>query len=320
MKGRYQSWGEFLKESRAKSFRSARDFCSKSGIETSYPQYSRYESGDQLPSLDQAIQICQILKVDPIEGVLQWCRAQIGSSKDDVLEQLDQLLSQNREGNLDSSGSYKQARQGNGGNSTRSTAQSSSVVSLDEVIVFNRSHLELFRSELAYRDIFTYVNSYAPEWIGEDEIATALDLNGERVHLMLERLRDLGIIHFDGQKCRSAKKVFYFPDDADFFELRNVNLTHNAASILKTLRHEDLLARRGYRGVVTRELTEAQVEAVILKIDRMTGELVDMPETAAPEKIYSLCVLLGERFSRSKSQPHPVEKPTALETDQRSPL
>ncbi len=54
-RGSYQSWGGFLKSMREKRFRSAREFCSQVPMGIHYPQYSRYESGAQLPSLEQAL-------------------------------------------------------------------------------------------------------------------------------------------------------------------------------------------------------------------------------------------------------------------------
>jgi hypothetical protein len=171
-------------------------------------------------------------------------------------------------------------------------------VPLDDVIVFNRSHLRLFGSDPAYRDIFTYINSFGPQAISVDEIAAALGLERERTARMLGELHELGVIVSDGQDFRASKRNFYFPDDGDFFELRNTNMVHNSSSILSRLKHEDLVARRAYRGVVTRELTEEQVRLLLEGVDGLMSSLVAMPETSSPRTIYSLCVLFGERFSK----------------------
>jgi hypothetical protein len=172
-------------------------------------------------------------------------------------------------------------------------------VPLDDVVVFNRSHLRVFASDPAYRDIFTYVNSFGPEAVGSDEIARALGLSDARASEMLERLSELGVVSVEDGRCRATKRNFYFPDDEDFFELRNLNLSHNSGQIMNRLKYCDLQARKAYRGLVTRELTDAQVELLMAGIDELQGQLVALPETAEPRTVYSLCVLFGERFSRA---------------------
>jgi hypothetical protein len=172
-------------------------------------------------------------------------------------------------------------------------------VPLDDLIVFNRSHLKVFASDPAYRDVFTYINSFGPNWITAAEIAQALDLSLERVIEMVEKLSDLGVTLVSPEGCRSAKRNFYFPDDEDFFGLRNANFEHNSRSILKNLKHADLLNRNAFRGLVTRELTEDQMGLMLKCLEQLTSQIISMPETGEPRTIYSLCVLLGERFSRA---------------------
>ena len=87
---RYSCWGEFLKSKRRTHFRSARDFCAQKQIGISYPQYSRYEAGHQLPSLLQAMEMFRHLDVTPAEGMLEWCRAQLGGMPEQKL--LDQQI------------------------------------------------------------------------------------------------------------------------------------------------------------------------------------------------------------------------------------
>jgi transcriptional regulator with XRE-family HTH domain len=288
IKGKYQSWGNFLKLRREKRFRSAREFCAQVPVGISYPQYSRYESGDQLPSLDQALSLCATLGVPPLEALLEWNQAQL--SMQDLLTRagVAKLLDEIR-------------GQSHGPASTLpgwSSKTAERTVPLDDVIVFNRSHLRVFLSDPSYRDIFTYINSFAPDWITHEEIAQALDLSTERAQLMLEQLSELGVVMLKDGACRATKRNFYFPDDEDFFALRNLNLEHNAASILGRLRHEDLTTRKAYRGLVTRELTDEQVGLLLEGVEQLIGQVVAMPETDRPRTIYSLCVLFGERFSR----------------------
>ncbi len=308
MRRKYETWGDFLKKRREARYRSAREFCSRVTVGISYPQYSRYEAGDQLPNLEQALELCRLLEIAPLEGLLEWNRAQIYGhpSKEDI----EAILGRFREHGLEAvtSGSL-QAPKGLVPASSTSGAVGKSPTGLftnasispDDVIVFNRSHLRLFSSDPAFRDIFTYVNSYAPEWISAQEIVQALGMNAEKVDDMLEKLSDLGVILLAAGRCRATKKNFYFPDDEDFFDLRNLNLAHNTAGIMKKLTHENLQKRKAFRGLLTRELTEEQLEMVISKVEEVMGSIIDMPETIDPEKIYSICVLLGERFTRPQS-------------------
>src|SRR5690606_29039398 len=75
--------------------------------------------------------------------------------------------------------------------------------------------------------------------------------------------------------------------------------THNVSEVLKRLSWPDLAARRAHRGLITRELTGAQLRRLIQIAEKLLEEAVEMPESRSPEKVYSLCILLGERFQRA---------------------
>jgi len=287
---KYESWGNFLKKNREGHFRSAREFCARVKIGISYPQYSRYEAGEQLPNLEQALQLCKLLDIPLLEGLLEWCRAQVSESnhREEVNSLIDQIHSKhaNKATNVEAANDNQ--------------ISSGSTVSLDDVIVFNRSHLNLFKSDPLYRDIFTYINSFAPEWIAAEEISLAIGVEPIKLEAMLEHLNDHGVILVAGGKCRAAKRNFYFPDDEDFYHLKNANFDHNSSSIIKNLKLNDLQERKAYRGLVTRELSVEQLEMLITKSEALMTEIISMPETNGVDKVFSLCVLLGQRFSRPK--------------------
>jgi hypothetical protein len=102
---------------------------------------------------------------------------------------------------------------------------------------------------------------------------------------------------------RSTKRVLYFPDDEDFFELRNLNFRHNADEILKKLNHPDVAARKAYRGLVTRELTSDQAAQLMAGLEHVLSQAVLKPESPEARSVYSICVLLGERFERAGAVP-----------------
>jgi transcriptional regulator with XRE-family HTH domain len=80
-KGKYPGWGNFLKLRREARFKSAREFCRMSELGISYPQYSRYEAGDQLPTLDSALSIGAILGIAPLETTIEWTLAQLPAAE-----------------------------------------------------------------------------------------------------------------------------------------------------------------------------------------------------------------------------------------------
>ena len=281
---KYPSWGKFLKLKRSDTFRSAREFCSTLDVGISYPQYSRYEAGEQLPNLDQAVKICHLLKIPVLEGILEWARAQMTDATG--IQEVDSFIERLKTASIDK-------------DVIKATPKP--VVPLDDVIVFNRSHLKLFESDNFYRDVFTYINSFAPEWISVDEVAAALEIPTARAHEMVNKLAELGVINIQGFKCRASKSMFYFPDDADFFKLRNQNVSRNASSVLTKMTFRDIKEKKAYRSVVSRELTSDQVELVITGIESLMHSITKLPETAQPESIYSMCVVFGERFSRAKA-------------------
>ncbi len=300
MKKRSSSWSEFLKARREAKFRSAREFCAKRDIGISYPQYSRYESGEQLPSLDQALDICRNLDVPPLETLLEWSRSQ--SIPEDERSLIDGLLSQvKKESSSDALVAQAPAVEFAAHAPSKSPGTlSRAPFSLEDVIVFNRTHLKMFLSDPLYRDIFVYVNSYSPEWIRIEEVAQAMKVDVERAEKMIEDLFDLGVVLTAGGKCRAVKNNFYFPDDADFFPLRNQNFRHNVDTILGGLSHEDLKANRAYRNLITRELSSDQLKALQQRLDDVVQEVIEYPDVHQDDRIYSVCLLVGERFGRAQ--------------------
>jgi hypothetical protein len=90
---RYSGWASFLKARRVLRYRSAREYCLKAQLEISYPQYSRYESGDQLPPLEQCLQLCRTLDIPVLDGILEWSQAQmsIDSEKQQIRRVIEKL-------------------------------------------------------------------------------------------------------------------------------------------------------------------------------------------------------------------------------------
>lgn len=287
-RSRFASWGLFLKRHRRLRFRSAREFCLQAAVSISYPQYSRYEAGEQLPSLDQALGIARLLEIGLTEAMLEWNLAQLNNDQDAARE-VRTVLNKIR------------AAQGDGAKpSNASSSLSSTPIELDDVIVFNRSHLKLFSSDPGYRDLFTYLNSFSPEPISVEEVLHRVRLPRARGERMLRDLHDLGVITMNGGKCRISKSNLYFPDDEDFFPLRNSNLSHNIEDILSKIKYEDLQKKRAYRGLITRELTEEQVQELATRLDVLMNQVVAASAAAPTDGIYSVCVVLGQRFARGK--------------------
>lgn len=316
MKGRYQSWGLFLKRNRERSFRSAREFCTRTQLGISYPQYSRYEAGDQLPSLDQALKMSEILGMPLLETVLEWNQAQ--TAQDSAREALRELLQKVRGNPGQSADTGASAPAGvpqsvGTGVVLNAGIKQSATKLLDDIIVLNRSHLKLFSSNPIYRDIFTFINSGSPEWVTLPDLCEALAIEPTLGLKLVTDLSESGVILLetvDGKvSCRSAKSNFYFPDDQDFFQLRNENLTHNVSRILGEIRLEQIQSRSAYRGLVTRELTRDQVRQLSERLEKLLSEMVELPETSDQDRIYSLCAVLGERFRRPRSEAESQPQP-----------
>ena len=95
---------------------------------------------------------------------------------------------------------------------------------------------------------------------------------------MLENLIELGVIHKHGKRFAAAKSNFYFPDDTDFFELRQQNVRHNLEKVLDQITYSDLQEKRALRGLLTRELTPSQLGWVMGQIEGLLGRIVELPE------------------------------------------
>ena len=278
---KYCVFAEFLRKKRGEKYRSAREFNTRVKIGVSYPQYSRYEAGEQLPSLVQALSIGAALGVPDLETTLEWNLAQLSQEQAKAAGEIEALL-----GSIRSDG-------------TPARPSGSHAVGLDEVIVFNRSHRDLFLKDPAYRDIFTYVNAFhANEEITADKISKALKLSPKKLEAMLENLVELGVILKKGKLYSAAKSNFYFPDDVDFFELRQQNVRHNLEKVLDQMTYPDLREKKALRGLLTRELTPAQLGWILGQIEGLLGKIVELPEDPEASTIYSVCAVVGQRFSR----------------------
>lgn len=275
------SFGEFLKEIRQNRYRSAREFCLREGLAISYPQYSRYESGEQLPSLETALSLGLKLGADQRATLRQWCLDQVGPQLGQTIRDiLPEVAVQTL------------------------TAKPLRERSLDHVIVFNRQHLRLFESDPLYRDFFTYVNAFAMEEQGIEisEVAQALGIENQRANEMVARLDEVGVLSaLPSARVRASKKTYYFPDDVDFFKLRNQNLTQNLTQILKEAAPSDYKDRRAFRGLVSRELTADQVEMLMVELEAVLARMMSVAEDRNARSVYSLCVAFGKRFERPAS-------------------
>lgn len=296
---KYQGFASYLRSHRERNYRSARDFCNRVKIGISYPQYSRYEAGDQLPPLAQAMAIFGHLGVAPLEALLEWNRAQLtevsAQSADpaiqNTLREIDALLEQTRSG--------KSPTVENAAEKNRSGVNVFDVP-LDKVVVFNRSHRDVFMKHPAYRDIFTYINAFHPRKVSSGELSRALELELSAVCEMLENLEKLGVVAKKEESYVAAKRNFYFPDDADFFELRNLNVRHNFDRMMGSLQFETLSTRQAFRGLITREYTPAQFKWVVDQSEKLLAQALSLSEDDGGDVVYSLMTVAAERFRRSQ--------------------
>lgn len=289
---KYQAWGEFLKERRSQRFRSARDFYLKINLGISYPQYSRYEQGEQLPQLDHALTLCEILGIPLQEGFLKWCESQAGGSS--LFARVKkELFSSKEEGSSVAEGVSKEL--------SSKTPTQNSKFSLDEVLVLNRAHVDLFNSTARSRDVFTFIASLYPSWVEFEEISQRLRIPTSEVRKIVKSLCDQGLLLGEGKRVRAAKSKFYFPNDEDFFDLRNRNVLENVDTIMRNLTHQDVREKRACRRVVTRKLTPVQIQDVFQQIENFIEEVVDLPDADYSDTVYSLCMILGERFNHNEN-------------------
>ena len=308
---RYAKFGEYLRDKRARIYRSARVFCATRKLPVSYPQYSRYESGEQIPGLEQAMAIGRDLEIPVLDLVLCWAEAQADDARDvSELVRGRQWLEQYRT----DSERVSQTRAPRAKTQTEGGGQ----LRLDDVFVFNRSHLKLFETDPRLRDLFTYVNSFSPDPVSPEELGQVFSRDSgvsmAELLALLRILEDSGVLVRENRGYVGAKPNFYFPDDAQFFRLKNLNFEQNVDKLLGRVDFADLKTRQAYRGLVTRELTEAQVTHLVSRLEAVFSEMVELPETTDAHTIYSLCLLLGSRYERPtqfrKRQPNPKRSPT----------
>jgi predicted transcriptional regulator len=296
---KYPGFASYLRSHRERNYRSARDFCARVKTGISYPQYSRYEAGDQLPPLIQAVTIFGQLGVSPLEALLEWNKAQLTEASVQVasepavaktLKEIEDLLNQTRSGTPKAENPAEKSRSG----------VNAFDVPLDKVVVFNRSHRDVFMKHPAYRDIFTYINAFHPRKISVDELSRALKIEQPVIREMLENLERLGVVLRKDESFVAAKRNFYFPDDADFFELRNLNVRHNFSQLMDNLQFETLSTRQAFRGLITREFTPAQYRWVVDQSEKLLAQTVGLSEDEGGDVIYSVMTVVGERFRRSQ--------------------
>jgi predicted transcriptional regulator len=296
---KYPGFASYLRSHRERNYRSARDFCARVKTGISYPQYSRYEAGDQLPPLIQAVTIFGQLGVSPLEALLEWNKAQLTEASaqavaepavEKTLKEIEDLLNQTRSGTPKAANPPEKSRSG----------VNAFDVPLDKVVVFNRSHRDIFMKHPAYRDIFTYINAFHPRKVSVDELSRALKIEQPVIREMLENLERLGVVLRKDESFVAAKRNFYFPDDADFFELRNLNVRHNFNQLMDNMQFEALSTRQAFRGLITREFTPAQYRWVVDQSEKLLAQTVGLSEDEGGDVIYSVMTVVGERFRRSQ--------------------
>lgn len=241
------------------------------------------------------------LSIPLMEGMGEWCRAQ--TSNVTAHDEIDQFLLLQKQLDESVPDSEKTVLERPPVDQPILKAPTQSV--LDDTMVFNRSHLKLFLSDPLYRDIFAFANSAVknelPDWLSIREIADTFHISYDRAVEMVQKLDDLGVLEIsetDPSICRCAKYFYYFPDDKSFYELRNQNFSQNVNSIMNQMSLEMLHQKRGYRGLVTKALTESQVISLTEHIEKLVSDITMIPTQEKNSAIYSTCILLGKRFDQ----------------------
>lgn len=327
----YRNWGAWLKRKRELKYRSAREFCAHFSLKISYPQYSRYESGDQLPSAAQLVALCSTLGVEPVAALLEWCQAQVDDA--DVWEKIGALIPlvgplqrgeavsfkapeipvevappSSQEGFQEFKQVVDQSEQARARalEEAKQLTKAESAL-LGVTLVFGRIHRDLFESDPRYRDVFTYVNACPESGVTTDDLVRDLSLDLATSFRMAENLVRLGVLAVDRGSGRTvykaSKKFFYFPDDEEFFDLRNKNLRHNLESVLSAKSFSEFQSKRGMRNLLTREWTEAQYQKIVESAEHWLVEASQMDEDSSADTIYSVGVFMGPRFKKSKIRP-----------------
>jgi transcriptional regulator with XRE-family HTH domain len=311
----YRNWGQWLKRKRETKFRSAREFCTHIDLGISYPQYSRYESGDQLPSANQLVAICRAVETDPVEALMEWCLSQIEDQE--IWVQFGQALpwvaalrrgetvcpkpsseekdeSKNRPSDAELEARAREE--------ARATTKAESEL-LGMTLVFGKVHRELFESDPRYRDVFTYVNAYDGAGVSMDDLSRDLGIETAHAFRMAETLARLGVLVVErgvGKTLyRASKKFFYFPDDEEFFDLRNKNFRHNIEGVLGGKKYAEFVKSGCMRDLLTRELTEEQYKKVRDAAEHWLVEASQMDEDPSAKTIYSIGLFMGPRFKKT---------------------
>lgn len=281
-----QDFSVRLKKWRLLRHASARAFVLTSRLPISYPQYSRFESGKQLPTLPMALEIAQRLGVPALQMSLawlgQWTLSREGRGFTSLLVELRAIEP------------VIKAQLGWRGAELASDPDRESYVFAQEQGQLRQK----MSRDPRYRDLFVYINGFFPDWVAFEELARALKLPVGEVEGLLEDLAEEGIVRISGAKVRVKMRTFFFPDSEPYFEARNLNVRHNVEKLLEDISYQALEDRRGFRTVVSRVLTEQQLELIIGRLEHLVQEIAEFPEVRDPKQIYSLCLLLGERFSR----------------------
>ena len=273
---------------------SARAFTLQKSLPLSYAQYTRLESGRQFPTLEVALQLAPALQVSALEMAMTWlqCRAQLSDLADSMLSEELQAMEPVLRAQLQWRGRTQTLMRGR-----------ADPAAVADPYVFSGQQEEL-RARLSQdpwiRDVFVYVNSNYPDWIQEQELADVLGISVADLTLRTALLAREGVLQSAGGRLRAKRRTYYFPDTEAFFQARNLNFSHNVSRILPTLSFGELAARRAFRSVISRVLTGDQLAQVIGRLEQLLQEMSEYPDPKEPGAIFSLCILMGERFRKPR--------------------
>ncbi|MEK7692119.1 MAG: hypothetical protein AAB425_13980, partial [Bdellovibrionota bacterium] len=186
--------------------------------------------------------------------------------------------------------------------------------SLDHVLVLNRKHRDILASDPNFRDVLTYIQSFKPELVSLGRVATEIGLSLLRVREMCAKLAENHLLEVIGDEARGVKQALYFPEDEDFFLLKNQSFTHNVSKILGQLSVEDLRNKRATRMLLTAALSEDDFKEVQRSLEGVVESVLSRkrPGATTDAPVYSVCVLAGRRFESAKRNSVPAGLRTQL--------
>ena len=246
-----------IRRAREKIFKSAIQFyrSHEDEIGASYAHYSAVENGTKFPEIGLAVRLARILKIDLKLMCHAWAR--------------DQMPDTETRSFFGPTPSEVEDR----------TANKEQTIVLEDYYVMNEAQIPFLKAHPHAWVAINYVMAIGEiRKITEKDLAKAISVPAYEVKVIVNWMREQGILTLDGDRLHLKRRYMHLPNDEDFRVVREANFVNTAQALARTITPELIRTKQAYRTTFHRRVNKVQARDIVRRISELLAYAGDLED------------------------------------------